>query len=177
MKKPIHILGGIVAFIILLAGAAYVGGRLLNGQGLLNGGPNMFLGNGDWEQRMNVDDIKLAKELPQTPADTRGLFDHRQDNSIFVGTGNISVGVQTDEHGTVVKTESEHTGPVVEVVITSQTTVYENVTPEGQIQQVVEPGSLDRLGESSTIMVWGRETGDRIIAEVFVYTPPIVINK
>jgi hypothetical protein len=63
------------------------------------------------------------------------------------------------------------------VVITSQTTVYENVTPEGQIQQVVEPGSLDRLGESSTIMAWGRETGDRIIADVFVYTPPIVINK
>jgi hypothetical protein len=176
MKKRILMIGGIVASIALLAGAAYVGGQLLNGQGLLERAPNLFLRDGGREQRMNVDDIKLAKELPQTPADARGLFDHRQDKSIFVGTGNVSVGVRTDEHGNVVETEAEHTGPIVEVVITSQTTIYENVTPEGQIQQVVEPGSLDSLGESSTIMVWGRKTGDRIIADVLVYTPPAFIK-
>jgi len=176
MKKRILILGGIVVSTLLLVSAAYVGGRLLNGQGLLEGGPNIFRRDGGRQQRMNVDDIKRAKELPQTPANARGLFDHRQDNSIFVGTGNVSVGVTTDEHGNVVKTEAEHTGPVVEVVVTSQTVIYENVTPEGQIQQVVEPGSLDGLGEASTIMVWGRETGDRIIADVLVYTPPAFIK-
>jgi hypothetical protein len=64
----------------------------------------------------------------------------------------------------------------VEIIVTAQTTIYENVTPEGQTQQVVELGSLEGLGDSSTITVWGRKTGDRIIAEVLVYTPPAFIK-
>jgi hypothetical protein len=176
VKKPFQILGGIVAFVLLLASAAYIGGRLLNRQGLLDGGLNLFQPGGGQEQRMNVDDVKPAKELPQQPADVRGLFDHRQDNSVFVGTGNLSVGVRTDEHGNVVETEAEHTGPIVEVIVTAQTIIYKDVTPEGQIQQVVEPGSLDSLGEMSTITVWGRKTDARIITDVFLYTSPIFIK-
>jgi hypothetical protein len=76
----------------------------------------------------------------------------------------------------VVEAEYEYSGPVVEVVVTAQTIIYENVTPEGQIQQIVKPGSLEGLGESSTVMVWGRETGERIIADIFVYTPPVFIK-
>jgi hypothetical protein len=50
--------------------------------------------------------------------------------------------------------------------------------PEGQkIQQVVEPGSLDDIGESSLITVWGKKTGDRIIADVLVYTSPDFTTK
>ena len=186
MKKRILMIGGIVVSILLLAGAAYVGGQLLNGQVLPGSGLNLFLGDGGAprEVRINVDDIQPAKELPQTPADVRGIFDRRQNNSIFVGTGNISIGVQRDPSGNV-ETSSEHDGPIVEVVVTSQTTVYKDVTmqrfpgqpPEGQrIQQVVEPGSLDGIGETSTITVWGRQTGDRIIADVLVYTPPDFIE-
>ncbi len=151
MKKTILITGGIVMLALLLAGAAFVGGRLFNGQGLAGRSSNGRL------------DIQPAEELPLASADVGGMFDHRQDNSIFVSTGKIT------------------TGPTVEVVVTSQTTIYYDVTfrqftgrpPQGQkIQQVVEPGSLDGIGQDSAILVWGRKTGDRFIADVLVYEPP-----
>ena len=186
MKKTNRVLGGIAILVLLLASAAYVGGRLSNGQGLPGGGLNVFLGQGGRRQaRISPDDILPAKELPQTSAAVRGVFDHRQDNSIFIGTGIVAVGIQRDEYGNA-KPVSEHNGPTVEILITSQTKVYEDMTmrqyndspPEGQkIQQVVQPGSLDGLGETSTVTVWGRKTGDRIIADVFVYTSPAVIEK
>ena len=190
MKKTILIIGGIAGLVLLLAGAAYVGGRLLNGQGLpglSSGGPGMFFGNGNGKQQVRISskDFLPAKELPQTPALARGVFVRRQDNSIFVGTGNVRLTVQKDRSGNV-QSSADHDGPTVEVVVTGQTTVYEDVTmqqfsgppPQGQkIQQVVQPGTLDRLGETSTVTVWGRKTDDRIIADVLVYTPPAVIEK
>jgi hypothetical protein len=178
-----YIIGGII-LILLLAGAAFVGARLLNGQGLpllSSGGPFFSLEEGGGKNvRINTGDILPAKELPQTPADERGLFDHRQDNSIFIGTGKVMMSVKKDQSGQV-ETSSSHDGPTVEVVVTSQTKIYQDVTmqqlngapPEGQkIQQVVELGSLDEIGQNSMITVWGRKTGDRFIADVIVYMPP-----
>jgi hypothetical protein len=186
MKKRFLIVGGIITSVLLLTGAAYVGGRLLNEQGLPVVGPSVFLGDdGGQRIQINRDDIQPAQELPQTPADVWGLFDHRQNNSIFVGTGNVTVGVRTDRSGNV-ETSSEYDGPIVEIVVTSQTTVYEDVTMQrfsgppaaGQaIQQVLEPGSLDEIGESSTIAVWGRKTDNRIIADILVYESPATITK
>jgi hypothetical protein len=180
-KKLIFILG-----LILVASAAFVGGRLLNGQALLAGGLNLFPGNGGRQEvRINSDDIQPAKELPATRPEVRGLFDHRQDNSIFVGTGKVTIGVQTDDAGEA-ETAADYDGPIVEVVVTSQTTVYEDVTmrqfnegpPEGEkIQQIVKTGSLDSLSQFSTIAVWGKKTGDRIIAEVLVYQPLTLAEK
>ena len=188
-RRGILIGAGAVVLVILLAGAAFVGGRLLNGQGLpglSSGGPSMFLGgNGERSVRIKPGDIQPAKELPQTPADVRGLFDHRQDNSIFVGTGRVMINVQKDQSVNV-KTSSNHDGPTVEVVVSPQTKFYQDVTmkqfngppPQGQkIQQVVEPGSLGDVGQSSIITVWGRKTGDRFIADVLVYSPPAFITK
>src|ERR1044072_4630955 len=146
MKKTTLVIGGVI-LILLLAGAAFVGARLLNGQGLpfSSGGPIFALDkDGNNSVRINADDIQPAKELPQTHADVRGLFDHPKDNSIFVGTGRGTVGGKRDPSGNV-QTESNHDGPVVEVVVTSQTKIYKDVTmrqfngqpPEGQkIQQV-----------------------------------------
>jgi hypothetical protein len=93
--------------------------------------------------------------------------------------------VKKDASGKV-ETESNHDGPTVEVVVTPQTKVYEDVTmrqfdgppPEGQkIQQVLEPGSSDEIGQASLITVWGKKTGDRFIAEVLVYSPPGFTTK
>jgi hypothetical protein len=135
--------------------------------------------------RINLDDIQPAKELPQVPADVRGLFDHRQDNSIFIGTGKVTVGVERDQSGKV-ETSSHHDGPVVEVVVTAQTKIFKDVTmgqfdgppPEGQkIQQVLESGSSDEIGQASLITVWGKKTGDRFIAEIVVYSPPGFTTK
>lgn len=187
MKRTTLIIGGIVVF--LLAGAAYVGGQWLNGQGLswlsLGGQPFSLGGNIGNGGRIDRGDIQPAKELPQTPADIDGIFDHRQDNSIFVGTGNFNVRVQADKSGKV-ETASHYDGSLIEIVITSQTAIYEDVTmqqfngppPEGQkIQQVLESGSLANIGESSGITVWGKKTGDRVIADILVYQSPVFKRK
>ncbi len=181
MKKPILIIGGIVVLVLLLASAAFVGGRLLNGQGLPGVLSGIFLGeDGRQGVKINLDDIQPAKELPQTPADVHGIFDHRQDQSLFIGTGQGMIRVEQDPSGNVT-TDSSFNGPVVEIVVTSQTIIYKDVTmnqyngepPAGQnIQQVVEPGSLDDIGKPSGIFIWGRKTGDRFIADVLVYSSP-----
>ena len=55
---------------------------------------------------------------------------------------------------------------------------FDGPPPEGQkIQQALEEGSLDDVGQSSMLTVWGKKTGDRFIAEVLVYSPPAFIKK
>lgn len=188
MKKATFVIGGMI-LIVLLAGAAFIGARLLNGQGLPlvpSGGPLFSLGKGgDNSVRINADDIQPAKELPQIPADIRGLFDRRQDNSIYIGTGKVTIGVSRDQSGKV-ETSSNHDGPEVEVVVTSQTKVYRDITmkqfngppPQGQkIQQVLEDGSLEEVGQASLVTVWGKKTGDRFIADILVYSLPAFTTK
>ena len=189
-RKPrvTFVIGGIIV-VLLLAGAAFVGARLLNGQGIpfmsQGGGLGPSLSLGGPGGKMVKLDIEPSKELPQTPANVTGLFDHRQDNSIFVGTGKVTMAFKKDPSGNV-ETSSNHDGPTVEIVVTSQTKIYKDVTmrqfegppPEGQkIQQVLEEGSLDDVGESSMITIWGKKTGDRFIAEILVYSPPAFIKK
>ncbi len=68
-----------------------------------------------------------------------------------------------------------------EVVITHDTQVYRDVTSQqfksspqkGQrVQQVVELGQIEEIGEDSNVQVWGRQNGDRIIADVLLYSIP-----
>ena len=115
-----------------------------------------------------------------------GVFDHRQNNSIFIGTGEVEVSVHKNSASGEVETSSQYDGPLVEVVVTTQTIIYADVTmrqyngqpPEGQsIQQVVEPGLLDEIGTSSTMGVWGKKTDDRIIADILVYETPVFVGK
>ena len=165
--------GGLLIF--FLAAAAFVSTQLMRGSGL----PTILAGMpGEVE-------AVTAKELPQQDPDFIGIFEHRQYNSIFIGTGNPEIAVQQDRSGNV-QASSTHDGPTVEVVITNSTTIYEDVTsqqfnrapPKGQqIQEVVKPGSLDEIGENSMISVWGKTTGDRIIADVLLYEAPAVMQK
>lgn len=189
MKKRFLIISGAVVLVLLLVGAAFIGGRLLNGQGLpgLSKGPVVITGPGGRTSiQIRPGDIQPAQELPQTPADVEGIFDHRQNNSIFVGTGNVMMTANKDPQTGKVTTSSSHTGPVVEVVVTTQTTIYHDTTmesfngppPSGQkIQQSVEAGSLSDIGQGSSITVWGQKSGDRTIADVLVYTTSAFITK
>ncbi len=45
------------------------------------------------------------------------------------------------------------------------------------MQQVVEPGDQNEIGENSMITAWGNKTGDRVIANLLVYSPPPVLLK
>jgi hypothetical protein len=138
-RKGILIGVGIAAPVVLLAGAAFVGGRLLNGEGL-PGLSSISLGKPDRQ-------ILPAKELPRTPADVNGIFDHRQDKSVFVGTGNITGSKSRDPSGNV-HVSLSHDGPVVEVVVTSQTTIYKDTTAQQYNGRMPDAGGSSRW--------WGR---------------------
>ena len=79
---------------------------------------------------------------------------------------------------------SNYSGPVLEVVVTRETTIYRDetkmpsagpgaVSGDQSIQQVVAPvDSLEDLGENTKnteIQIWGTRSGDRVVAEVLVY--------
>jgi len=187
MKNPTLMIGWLI-LILLLSAAAFVGARLLNGRGLSimsSGGPIIDLGKGQGGRQGVKFDLERSQELPQQDPNVEGVLDHHQDNSIFVGTGQVQLRAHKDQSGTV-STSSSHDGPTVEVVVTAQTTVYCDVTmkqfngqrlPNGKIPQALGDGSVDDIGPDSLIVAWGRKTGDRLIADVLVYTPAAFMMK
>jgi len=146
---------GLIALLILLVSAAFVGGQLLNRT--LN--------------PQGVRNFVAAEELPQTQPDALGLLVRREDNSLFMGTGGINIDAEID--GVPVLS---YDGPVVEVVVNSETHVYQDVTAlpgpfsSGEIQQEVAEGTIEEIDETHKISVWGRKVGDRIIADVLLYS-------
>lgn len=169
MVKKVSIILGIV---VVVAAAAFVAGRLLNRGGSLG----LFAGEGDGIS------ILRAEELPETSPEQEGIFVGRQDNTILV---------ESDQHGGGGVSDGPvgmGGGPQVEVVVTTETLIYHDITqpparrPTGndprEIQQTVEEGTLDDLNISeSFVMVWGRKSGDRIIADVLVYSNPVYLQK
>ncbi len=171
MKKRLYIILGIA--ILVIAAAAFIAGRWLN-RGV---GPLGLFGPMD-------DGISIlrAEELPETSPEEEGIFVGRQDNMILVESDQSGGGGVSD--GPV----GMGGGPQVEVVVTTETIIYLDTTqppahrPSGDdprvLQQTVEEGTLDDLNISqSLVMVWGRKSGDRIIAEVLVYNNPTYLQE
>ena len=127
--------------------------------------------------------IEPAPELPDSPSEASGVFSRREDNSIFVGTGGVELNVEIRqvEGGAIEPIVTlSHSGQVVEVVVTHDTILYRDETDipgfgdgkggEITVRQQLEPvGSLDELGPNTELQVWGRRSGDRVIAEILVY--------
>jgi hypothetical protein len=178
-NKKLYIVFALV--IVVVAAAAFVGGRLLTGQA----GPlgTFQMGNGD---RVMVS-IRLtpAPELPTTQADLTGLFVKRDDNTLTLQSMNSSKIKVVRENDDVDVSPADGAGPQVEVVITNQTKVWHDVTPMGEpqgsgeygVQQQVEEGTLDDLNSNSMVMVWGRKNGDRVIADVVSYSNPVMFKR
>ena len=185
-KKTILVFG---VLIVIVGAAAFIGGRMLNGKvGPL--GLGMPLGGGDM---MSVSvQMTPAPELPTTEPDALGLFVERKDNSIFIGelsmeAGGKGVVIERSESGGDGEPSisgPKPDGPKKEVVITSETTIYLENTEfpdpksgeEVVIQQSVTEGSLDDLTSQSFVTVWGRKSGDRIIAEVLFISNPVIFK-
>ena len=196
-KKKILTIVGIVAGVIVLVAAAFIGGRFLN-QRATQGGSLISLGGttgGGNAVAMSVQIIP-APELPTTPQDVTGLLAERKDNSLFIqtfsmdttggGTGVVvSSSSSTSGDGTTITSGSTNDGPKVEVVVTKDTKIYKDVTPmtlnpgDGPttIQQVMAAGSLDDITSQTMITVWGRKVGDRVIADVIAFTNPMTITQ
>ncbi len=165
-KRTVWFIVGGALLLVVLVGAAFVGGRLLTRRTVADGGGSDY--------------YRPAAELPQTPAEAQGIFVRRQDNSIFVGTGQVTI-MKGEQNGTP-SIASSHDGPTVEVVVNPNTTIYRDTTqlpdnPSGDVtvQQAVAPGSIEEIGERSALLVWGKKTGDRIAADVLVYSTPWIL--
>lgn len=159
-------------FLLLAGAAAFVGGSRLN-QRLGLGVPF----DGDFRSM-----IVPASELPTTPPEVTGPFVEQQDNTIIVEAKSLETGRIGSASATNTKGQS---GPLLEVVITSETMIYRETTnpreplsAENQsIQQTVEPATLADLDSRSMIMVWGRKSGDRVIAEVLMYSDLVAVKS
>jgi len=184
-KKLIFIMGILV---LLVGAAAFVGGRMLNN----NVNPLGLFGLGGKGNVMMVSiNVIPAEELPKTPPEIMGLFVERKDKTIFIQSFSLDAGGKgmvvakgggEAVAGSPVDTDS---GPKVEVVITNETIIYRETTELGKptsgetqtVQQTVEESTLDELNSDSMITVWGRKSGDRIIAEVLFYSNPVMFKR
>ena len=168
---------------VIVAAAAFVGGRLLNGQA----GPLRFFPmNGDGKFSVQIKRTP-APELPTARPDLTGLFVSRNDNTLTVQSmSNMAIKVVKDGDGAVdVSPADGNDGPKVEIVVTGQTKLWHDTTQisgppssgEVGVQQTVEEGTLDDIHSQTMIMVWGRKNGDRVIADVISYSNPVMFEK
>jgi hypothetical protein len=176
----------LVGLVLLVGAAAFLGGRMLN-QSVGPAGPG-----GPPGSNSNAFSVQLipAEELPKTAPEATGPFVERKDDTIVVssiplGTGQGGVVEQSSEGGgeeePSLTSKNVPDGPKVEVVVTGKTMIYRETIqpPSGQnetIQQTVVEGTLDDLNSDSMVRVWGRKSGDRVIAEVLFYSSPFVVQ-
>jgi hypothetical protein len=181
-NKKLFVVFGIL--VLAVGGAAFLAGRMLNGSvgplGLLRLG-----GNGD----MIAVEVNVipAEELPKTQPEITGRFVERKDNTIVIQPVSLTAGgggiVSAEGGGEV--TAGSDSGPKVEVVVTNETIIYLDTThpagpPSGDedtVQQTVEESTLDDLTSQSMVRVWGRKSGDRIIADVLFYGNPVMFKR
>jgi hypothetical protein len=161
-----------VLVVALLAAAAFVGGNLIKTAS---------------EDTKKADfQIVAAEGLPQAPFELVGDVASMEGNSLFVHAGQMNKVLEMiGGKGVDKKGGSTDSGPVIEVVITHETGCHRDATWDpyisgeaskkdlsDQIQQVIVPGSVDELGPGSTVTVWGERNGDRVVAELILYTLP-----
>ena len=185
MKHTILLAGGVAVLVALLAGAAYVAGGMWGKErsqdDALAGAPPVIPSEAEAGATLMVA-IQGSRTLPQRPPDALGVFVRREDNRIFVSSSDQGIMFTLD--GDVV---SEGDAKEVEVVVTGEAAVYEDVTQESlgagppsesTIQQKLEPGQVEEIGESSIVMAWGEKRGERLVAATLVYTgPPVIVRS
>ena len=184
MRRILLVAGGMAVLVVLLAGAAFVAGRLWRAETPCDAparASHVISSGGGAKGAAMIAEIESAAELPQRPPDTIGVFTRREDNRIFVSSGNEGIMYSLDGEVTSAGDATE-----VEVVVTGETALYEDLTqedlgaglPSGQtIKQNLEPGRVDEIGRNSVVMAWGEMRGERLVADILVYTgPPVIVR-
>lgn len=183
MKRSILIAGSILALVLLLAGGAFVAGRLLSAGPAVgdDDGPTIKVGIG--KGPLVEAQWVPAEECPASEPDVAGAFAQRQDNSLFVNETQDGFMITKNDTGSfsVINT----TGRIHEIVVTGGTAVYVDVTTnnidealsDGKLYQKLKAGSIEEIGDLSYVRAWGEMRGDRLIANVLVYTCPPVISR
>jgi hypothetical protein len=187
MKRTILEVLGVAVVIVLLAGAAYMLGQLLGEEGTDGAaemGPRMVLASGSGPDARSVTvHLERAEEVPDRMSDVRGAFRRRQDNRIFITEAAGELMIAMSQDGTLATNAD---GRELEVVVTGETSVYCDVTAQSYeepldegdtVEQKLKPGAIEEIGEFSAVLVWGEQTGDRVVADVLVYTLPPVLER
>jgi hypothetical protein len=199
-RRSVLIAGGVGA-VAALGGLAYVAARFStpprpSDGGMLGAAPGSSAGapGGQQVQRaFKGPNIRTAPEIPSAPPEVQGIFRKREDNSLFLGTGNITVAMPVlnagDGNSAGGEMIASADGPEVEVVVTRKTRLFRDTTPitmqsletGAEIQQTIEPvESLDALtgslGKADALSVWGTRNGDRYVATVILYRPPVMLS-
>lgn len=187
-KRMILVMG---ILILVVGAAAFVGGRMLNSN---VGSLGLFGVGGKGDVMSFAINVIPAEELPKTPPQAMGLFVERKDKTLVIQTVSLDAGGKgvvvakgggEAVTGSPVDTDS---GPKVEIVVTNETTVYRETTNIGEpssmepgetqsVQQTVEESTLNELNSQSMVTVWGRKSGDRIIADVLFYSNPVLFKR
>ncbi len=184
MKKTMFILLGGLALVAVLAAGTFTAVQLLNTNPAdeeLPVGAMVFEdvfddGSGNPVTVKTI--VKPAAELPQRPAEAGGIFLRAEDNSYFVGTGSISLNVSVINGERSVA--AEHSGPELEVIVGHDTIFYDDITElqfeasestENRVQQEVRVAEQpDEMPEAANITAWGERRGDRVFADVIVFS-------
>lgn len=183
-KKKVWIGIVLLAAVLVLAGAAFLGARLLAPSETANrpmgGGPKISMkgaGGGSAAVEANLN-IQNAPEIPQRAPEMNGAVTEIKDNSLLVSDVK-SVMMRVDETGQS-DMDIEYQGTTTEVVVTKETqtyldTTFQDFSPEKKmpkdgevIQQTIEPSSFSAIGTQSMLSVWGYKRGDRLMAEVIL---------
>ncbi len=168
MNRTRWLVSGLIGLLILGL-AAWSGMRWLQGGGLSGGA---LFGS-------NSVHLKHSELLPSPEPDLAGIFVRRQDNSLYVGTGNLTFQTVRENDAATPVFEKGYDGLLVEVVLTRQTVLYCDATrklnPEpvnGQVQQVLEPVDETAITGDRLVWAWGEREGERFVARFIVLFPP-----
>ena len=152
--------------LVLLVGAAFVGGRLLAWQPPREDVEVVQMGEGgESVQVVGEFEFEEPEQMPDEKAAVIGVVTRRDGNSLFVGTDLTGVGHNRPD-GSI---EMEWNGPEVEVVVTHDTEIYEEDIETDTAQIFWEPGSLDDIAQNAVVKAWGEKRGDRTVARVLAY--------
>jgi hypothetical protein len=169
VKRTKGLIIGTALVVLLLAGAALVGGRLVGDRRLSGDEPEAVkIGDGLVARTGSMVQVLNAAGMPDTPPDVAGVFVRREDRSLFLGTGVVTFRIDGD---------ATYDGPTLEVVATHETRIHRDdtaaelggVPPSGPVRQVLRAGALDEIGRNDVVSAWGERHGDRLIATVIVY--------
>ena len=184
MNRKVVVMIVIGLLMVVLIGGAYTAVQLMSAQNEAADAPPgamvfedvMDDGTGNPVTVKTV--ILPAAELPERPSEAAGALTKQEDNSYFVGTGSISVSINTINGET--STAVDHSGPEIEVVAGRDTQFYRDVTEvsftaaeskEQTLQQkVVAVEQPETMPAGTNIQAWGEQRGDRVIADIIVYS-------
>ncbi len=172
-SKRTGLVVGVIVLIVILAGAAFVGGQLLRqdqqSKVLVARPPQKW--------------VTPAAGLPAGQPDVQGDVQTIGDSSFLVCTLNPDRSLSVNPDGSV--NETNGCGAQIEVVTGRGTIFYHDVTNQQYVstpvpnqdlvlQEKVEPGSAQDIAVNTTLMAWGTRSGNRLQANTVVYWRRVV---